>query len=64
MDSLIHSLNVRFIDNHEFFALFSILPPNEPQQLDLVEKMYGIDNLESEVKMWRSGLSNNVDENI
>ena len=26
--------------------------------------MYGIDNLESDVKMWRSGFSNNVDENI
>ena len=64
MDSLIQSLNDRFIENDEFFALFSILPPNEPQNLVNVENLYGLDNLSSEVKLWRRELSQSHDGSI
>ena len=53
------SLNDRFIDNPIFFDLFSILPPNEPRDLSVIEDLYQLNNLSAEVKLWRRGLSNN-----
>ena len=57
VDGLSCCLRERFSDNPSFFALLSLLPPNKPTQIDEIERSYSLDNLESEVRLWRSSLS-------
>ena len=59
VDGLSCSLGERFSDNPSLFALLSLLP-NKPIQIDEIERLYSLDNLESEVSLWRSSLSPEV----
>ena len=60
LDSLLQSIKDRFEDNLKFFSLLSILPPNKPENLNEVEKIYGLDNLAAEVRLWKSSLKNST----
>ena len=60
VDGLSCSLRVRFSDNPSLFALLSLLPPNKTIQIDEIERSYSLDNVESEVSLWRSSLSPEV----
>ena len=60
VDGLSCSLRERFRDNPSFFALLSLLPSNKPTQIDEIERSYSLNNLESEVRLWRSSLSPEV----
>ena len=60
VDGLSCSLRERFSDNTSFFALLLLLPPNKPTQIDEIERSYSLDNLESEVRLWRFSLSPEV----
>ena len=60
VDCLSCSLRKRFSDNPSLFALLSLLPPNKSIQIDEIERSYSLDNLESEVSLWRSSLSPEV----
>ena len=51
VDGLSCSLRERFNDNPSLFALLSLLPPNEPIQIDEIEHTYSLDNLESKVSL-------------
>ena len=52
IDGLSSSLRERFNDNPSFFALLSILPPNNPTNINDIESLYSLDNLLNEVKLW------------
>ncbi|XP_077968073.1 uncharacterized protein LOC144422121, partial [Styela clava] len=52
----------RFIDNPSFFSLLSILPPNKPVHVDEVERLYLLDNFQNEVRLWRTSLSSDVND--
>ena len=56
------SLRERFNDNPSFFALLSILPPNNPTNISDIESLYSLDNLVNEVKLWRSSLTPQVNQ--
>ena len=56
IDDLSSSLRERFNDNSSFFTLLSILPPNNPTNINDIESLYSLDNLVNEVKLWRSSL--------
>ena len=43
-----------------FFALLSILTPNDPTNINDIESLYLLDNLVNEVKLWRSSLTPQV----
>ena len=60
VDGLSFSLWERFSDNPSLFALLSLLLPNKPIQIDEIERSHLLDNLESEVSLWRSSLSPKV----
>ena len=60
VDRLSCSLRERFSYNPSLFALLSLLPPNKPIQIDEIERSYSLDNLESEMSLWRSSLSPEV----
>ena len=60
VDGLSCSLRERFSDNPSLYALLSLLPPNKPTQIDEIERSYSLDNLESEVRLWRPSLSPEV----
>ena len=45
-----------------FFALLSILPPNDPTNINDIERLYSLDNLVNEVKLWRSSLTAQVNQ--
>ena len=62
IDSLSSSLRERFNDNPSFFALLSILPPNNPTNINDIESLYSLDNLVNEVKLWRSSLTPQVNQ--
>ena len=62
IDGLSNSLRERFSDNPSFFALLSILPPNKPTKIDEIEHLYSLDNLDSEVILWRSSLTSQVNQ--
>ena len=57
IDGLKRSLRERSSGNPLFFSLFSILPPNNPTQIHEIAQLYSMDNLESEVTLWRSSLA-------
>ncbi|XP_077972730.1 52 kDa repressor of the inhibitor of the protein kinase-like [Styela clava] len=62
VDGLSCSIRERFIDNPSFFSLLSILPPNKPVHVDEVEHLYLLDNLQNEVRLWRTSLSSDVND--
>ena len=62
IDGLRSSLRERFDDNPSFFALLSILPPNNPTNINDIESLYSLDNLVNEVKLWRSSLTPQVNQ--
>ena len=62
IDSLKSSLRERFNDNPSFFALLSILPPNNPTNINDIESLYLLDNLVNEVKLWRNSLTPQVNQ--
>ena len=62
IDGLNSSLRERFNDNPSFFALLSILPPNNPTNINDIESLYSLDNLVNEVKLWRSSLTLQVNQ--
>ena len=62
IDGLSSSLRERFNDNPSFFALLSILPPNNPTNINDIESLYLLDNLVNEVKLWRSSLTPQVNQ--
>ncbi|XP_077970543.1 uncharacterized protein LOC144425105 [Styela clava] len=62
VDGLSCSIRERFIDNPSFFSLLSILPPNKPVHVDEVERLYLLDNLQNEVRLWRTSLSSDVND--
>ena len=51
IDGLSSSLQERFNDNLSFFALLSILPPNNPTNINDIESLYSLNNLVNEVKL-------------
>ena len=62
IDGLSSSLLERFNDNSSFFALLSILPPSNPTNINDIESLYSLDNLVNEVKLWRSSLTPQVNQ--
>ena len=62
IDDLSSSLRERFDDNPFFYALLSILPPNNPTNINDIESLYSLDNLVNEVKLWRSSLNPQVNQ--
>ena len=62
IDDLSSSLRERFKVNPSFFALLSILPPNNPTNINDIESLYSLDNLVNEVKLWRSSLTPQVNQ--
>ena len=62
IDDLSSSLRECFNDNPSFFALLSILPPNNPTNVNDIESLYSLDNLVNEVKLWRSFLTPQVNQ--
>ncbi|XP_077972701.1 zinc finger MYM-type protein 1-like [Styela clava] len=62
VDGLSCSIRERFIDDPSFFSLLSILPPNKPVHVDEVERLYLLDNLQNEVRLWRTSLSSDVND--
>ena len=62
IDDLSSSLRERFNDNPSFFALLSILPPNNPTNINDIESLYSLDNLVNEVKLWRSSFTPQVNQ--
>ncbi|XP_077975389.1 zinc finger MYM-type protein 1-like [Styela clava] len=62
VDGLSCSIRERFIENPSFFSLLSILPPNKPVHVDEVEHLYLLDNLQNEVRLWRTSLSSDVND--
>ena len=62
IDGLSSSLRERFNDNPSFFALLSILPPNDPTNINDIESLYSLDNLVNEVKLWRNSLTPQVNQ--
>ena len=62
IDGLRRSLLERFNDNPSFFALLSILPRNNPTNINDIESLYSLDNLVNEVKLWRSFLTPQVNQ--
>ena len=60
VDGLSCSLRERFNDNPLFFALLSILPLNKLIMIDEIKRLYSSDNLDSEVSLYRSSLSSEV----
>ena len=57
-----NSLRERFSDNPSFFALVSILSPSKPTKIDEIEHLYSFDNLDSEVVLWWSSLTSQVNQ--
>ena len=49
INGLSSSLQERFNDNPSFFVLLSILPPNDPSNIDQIDSLYALDNLANEV---------------
>ncbi|XP_077968824.1 uncharacterized protein LOC144422835 [Styela clava] len=62
VEGLSCSIRECFIDNPSFFSLLSILPPNKPVHVDEIERLYLLDNLQNEVRMWRTSLSSDVND--
>ena len=62
IDGLSSSLRERFNDNSSFFALLSILPPNNPTNIKDIKSLYSLDNLVDKVKLWRSSLTPQVNQ--
>ena len=62
IDGLSSSLRERFNDNPSFFALLSILLPNNPTNINDIKSLYSLDNLINEVKLWRSSLTPQVNQ--
>ena len=63
VDGLSCALRKKFSHNPSLFALLSLLPPNTPNkpiQINEIERSYSLDNLESEVSLWRSSISPEV----
>ena len=61
-DGLNSSLRERCNNNPSFFALLSILPPNNPTDINDIESLYSLDNLVNEVKLRRSSLTPQVNQ--
>ena len=62
IDGLSSSLRERFNDTPSFFALLSILRPNNPTNINDFESLYSLNNLVNEVKLWRSSLTSQVNQ--
>ena len=62
INGLSSSLRERFNDDPSFFALLSILPPNDPLNIDQIESLYALDNLTNEVRLWRNSLTAQVNQ--
>ena len=62
IDDLSSSLLERFKVTPSFFALRSILPPNNPTNINDIESLYFLDNLVNEVKLWRSSFTPQVNQ--
>ena len=62
IDGLSSPFRERFNDNLSFFALLSILPPNNPTNINDIKSLYSLDNLVNEVKLWRSSLTSQVNQ--
>ena len=45
-----------------FFALLSILPPNDPTNINDIESLYLLDNFANQEKLWRSSLTLQVNQ--
>ena len=56
------SLRERFNDNPSFFALLSILPSNDPSNINQIESLYSLDNLANEVRLYRNSLTAQVNQ--
>ena len=56
------SLRERFNDNPSFFALLSILPSNDPSNIDQIESLYSLGNLANEVRLYRNSLTAQVNQ--
>ena len=59
---LSNSIRERFNDNPSFFGLLSILPPNDPTNINDIVSLYSLDNLVNEVKLWRSSFTPQVNQ--
>ena len=62
IDGLRSSLRERFNDNPSLFALLSFLPPNDQTNINDIESLCSLDNLVNEVKLWRSSLTPQVNQ--
>ena len=62
IEGLSSSVRERFNDNPSFFALLSILPPNNPTNINDIESLYSLDTLVNDVKLWRSSLTAQVNQ--
>ena len=62
IDDLSSSLRECFNNNPSFFALLSILPPNNPTNINDIQSLYSLDNLVNEVKLWKSSLTPQVNQ--
>ena len=58
LDNIITALEERFTSNPNYFFLMSILPPNEPTGIEEIQRFYDLNNLKSEVILWRKSISN------
>ena len=56
IDGLSSSLWERFNKKPSFFALLSILHPNDPFNIDQIECLYSLDNLANEVRLGKNSL--------
>ena len=45
-----------------FFMLLSIMPPNNPSNIDQIESVFSLDNLANEVRLWRNSLTAQVNQ--
>ena len=45
-----------------FFALLSILPPNDTTNINDIESLYSLYNLINELKLWRSSITPQVNQ--
>ena len=62
INGLSSSLRERFNNNPSFFVVLSILPLNDPSKIDQIENLHALDNLASEVRLWRNSLTAQVNQ--
>ena len=55
LDNIIASLEERFTSNPNYFYL---ILPNEPSGVEEIQSFYHLDNLKSEVTLWRKSIAN------